>query len=117
MRMMPVISTSTTRGSNAVVDVASCVSDDNVSHLNDKGFQRGCRRGQLCVSRPAVCHPASCVSPGQLCVPRPWASDDDQSVVQAAVTVLSELAMHNPKTYLPLAPKVGQCRLTLSNPS
>lgn len=31
--------------------------------------------------------------------------DDDQSVVQAAVTVLSELAMHNPKTYLPLAPK------------
>jgi AP-3 complex subunit delta-1 len=57
------------------------------------------------------------VSPGQLCVPRPWASDDDQSVVQAAVTVLSELAMHNPKTYLPLAPKVGQCRLTLSNPS
>ena len=31
--------------------------------------------------------------------------DDDQSVVQAAVTVLSELAMYNPKTYLPLAPK------------
>ena len=31
--------------------------------------------------------------------------DEDQSVVQAAVTVLSELAMHNPKTYLPLAPK------------
>ena len=25
--------------------------------------------------------------------------------MQAAVTVLSELAMHNPKTYLPLAPK------------
>jgi AP-3 complex subunit delta len=41
--------------------------------------------------------------------------DDDQSVVQAAVTVLSELAMHNPKTYLPLAPKFYKLLTTSSS--
>ena len=41
--------------------------------------------------------------------------DDDQTVVQAAVTVLSELAMHNPKTYLPLAPKFYKLLTTSSS--
>ena len=41
--------------------------------------------------------------------------DDDQGVVQAAVTVLSELAMHNPKTYLPLAPKFYKLLTTSSS--
>mmetsp|Transcript_13952 Transcript_13952/g.52327 ORF Transcript_13952/g.52327 Transcript_13952/m.52327 type:complete len:625 (+) Transcript_13952:204-2078(+) len=41
--------------------------------------------------------------------------DDDQTVVQAAVTVLAELAMHNPKTYLPLAPKFYKLLTTSSS--